>query len=59
MNSLLRSSQWYYQRGKRNLGGSKTSPSAKGTIAAIRHVPCCVRAHPVDNVPISHLSPRL
>jgi len=36
MNSLLRSSQWYYQRGKRNLGGSKTSPNAEVTLAAIR-----------------------
>jgi hypothetical protein len=42
MNSLLRSSRWYYQRGKRNLGGSQTSPNAEVTIAAIRHAPCCV-----------------
>ena len=42
MNSLLRSGRWCYQRGKRNLGGSKTSPNAEATIAAIRTPPCCV-----------------
>ena len=36
MNSLLRSKPGVHQRGNRNLGGSRTSPNAEVTLAAIR-----------------------